>query len=339
MKTLYLDCGMGAAGDMLTGALVALLGEEEQRGFLEKMNGMAPPGVQMTLKQVSACGIVATRYEVLVDGEEESSIDVADDSAEGTADTHACGQGHAHTHEHGEEHSRGHEHTHRHGEEHGHGHTHGHGEEYTHGHGHTHGHGEEHTHGHDHTYGHDHAHGDGGHHKPHRHTTMGEMESMAAHLDAPDAVKENVVAVYRLLADAESKAHGVPVTQIHFHEVGHMDAISDIVGTCILMNMLAPEQVVVSPVHVGCGKVRCAHGILPVPAPATMHLLKGVPVYGGAVRGELCTPTGAALLVHFADRFGDMPVMCVEGDGYGMGRKTFGDRLNCVRALIGDARG
>ena len=151
-------------------------------------------------------------------------------------------------------------------------------------------------------------------------------------------VKDQALAVYKLIAEAESHAHGVPVGYVHFHEVGAMDAVADVVSFCLLMEELAPEQVVVSPVHVGSGQVRCAHGILPVPAPATAHILQGVPVYGGAVRGELCTPTGAALLRHFATSFGPMPVMTVTATGYGMGKKDF-EWANCVRAHLGNTGG
>lgn len=114
-----------------------------------------------------------------------------------------------------------------------------------------------------------------------------------------------------------------------------MDAIADVTAVCMLMERLAPQQVVVSPVHVGSGHVKCAHGILPVPAPATAYLLQGVPIYGGGVKGELCTPTGAALLKHFATRFGEMPVMRTQAIGYGMGKKDF-TAANCVRALLGE---
>ena len=109
-------------------------------------------------------------------------------------------------------------------------------------------------------------------------------------------MRDNILAVYGRLAAAESEAHGRPVDQIHFHEVGTMDALADITAVCLLLERLAPEQIIVSPVHVGSGHVRCAHGILPVPAPATAILLRGVPIYGGHIAGELCTPTGAALL-------------------------------------------
>ncbi len=141
-----------------------------------------------------------------------------------------------------------------------------------------------------------------------------------------------------MIAEAESSVHGRPVDQIHFHEVGSMDAVADIVGVCMLMEELGAERVLASPVHVGSGQVRCAHGVLPVPAPATAHILKGVPVYGGGIRGELCTPTGAALLKHFVAAFGAMPVMTVSAVGYGMGRKDF-EAANCVRASLGVIEG
>ena len=112
--------------------------------------------------------------------------------------------------------------------------------------------------------------------------------------------------------------------------------MADVVAVCWLLHDLAPEQIVASPVHVGCGQVRCAHGILPVPAPATATILQGVPTYGGAVEGELCTPTGAALLKHFVQRFGPAPVMRVEKTGYGMGKKDFA-AANCVRAMLGQS--
>ena len=143
------------------------------------------------------------------------------------------------------------------------------------------------------------------------------------------------MAVYSLIAQAESHVHGVPVTEIHFHEVGTMDAVADVTAVCLLMNELSPDEVVVSPVHVGSGQVECAHGILPVPAPATAYILRDVPIYGGEIMGELCTPTGAALLKHFAARFGAMPVMKTQAIGYGMGKKDF-PRANCVRAMLGE---
>ena len=150
-----------------------------------------------------------------------------------------------------------------------------------------------------------------------------------------DKVKNDVLSVYHLIAEAESKAHGVPVSEIHFHEVGNLDAIADVTAVCLLMDKLAPEKVIASPIHVGSGQIRCAHGILPVPAPATAHILQGCPIYGGKIKGELCTPTGAALLKYFVDDFGDLPVMSVSSIGYGMGKKDF-EAANCVRAMLGE---
>ena len=144
------------------------------------------------------------------------------------------------------------------------------------------------------------------------------------------------MAVYALIAQAESHVHGAPVTEIHFHEVGTMDAVADITAVCLLMDRLAPDLVTASPVHVGSGQVRCAHGILPVPAPATAHILRDVPIYGGQIQGELCTPTGAALLKHFAAQFGPMPLMRTQAVGYGCGKKDF-EAANCVRAMLGEA--
>ena len=163
---------------------------------------------------------------------------------------------------------------------------------------------------------------------------MRDIEALINGLPVSDKVKADALAVYGLIAEAESHAHGQPADQIHFHEVGTMDAVADVVGVCLLMEQLGADRIVASPVHVGSGQVRCAHGILPVPAPATAHILRGVPTYGGQIRGELCTPTGAALLKHFAGSFGPMPVMQVEAIGYGMGKKDF-EAANCVRAMLG----
>ena len=170
------------------------------------------------------------------------------------------------------------------------------------------------------------------HHGSHLHDIKGILAGSAL----PEAVREDALAVYRLLAQAESKVHGCPVEQIHFHEVGQLDAIADIVTVCLLMHERRPELVCASAVHVGSGKVRCAHGILPVPAPATAELLKGIPCYTGEIQGELCTPTGAALLRHFVKDFGPMPELRVERMGCGMGSKDF-PQANCLRASLGES--
>lgn len=278
MKTLYLDCGMGAAGDMLAAALLELLPDRE--AFVNELNGLGIPGVRFQAAPAVKCGITGTHMTVTVNGAEEESFD----------------HQHGHTHDH--EHAHDHEHPH------------------------------DHEHAHDHEHGHEHGH--------HHHSGLHDIEHIVrGYLHLPQAVQDDVMAVYGLIAEAESHAHGVPVTEIHFHEVGTLDAVADVTAVCLLMHRLAPDEVVVSPVHVGSGQVHCAHGILPVPAPATAFILRGVPIYGGSVRGELCTPTGAALLKHFATRFGAMPAMQVESIGYGMGKKDF-EAANCVRAMLGE---
>lgn len=280
MKTLYLECAMGAAGDMLMAALLELIPDPE--GFIERMNNLGIPGVRVARLKEVKCGITGTRVEVKVLGEEEQSLDVP---------AHADPDAHAEDHEHASDHRRDHDHTHERG------------------------------HRHDHDRG-------------HRHAGVRDILSLIERLNVPADVRGNAAAVYRLLAEAESRVHGRPVEEIHLHEVGAMDAVADIVGVCLLMEMLAPDRVLASPVHVGSGQVRCQHGILPVPAPATALILQGLPIYGGAVRGELTTPTGAALLRHFASAFGPMPAMRLEAVGYGMGKKDF-EAANCVRALLG----
>ena len=243
MRTLYLDCGMGAAGDMLTAALLELLPDRD--AFVEELNTLSIPGVSFSAEKCEKCGILGTHMAVTVYGEEES----------------------------------------------------------------------------------DH---------PHHHGHLGDIRGIVSSLPIPTMVKLDILSVYEEIAQAESHVHGVPVEQIHFHEVGTMDAIADVTAVCLLLHRLAPDKIIVSPVHVGDGQVRCAHGILPVPAPATAYLLRGIPIYGGSIAGELCTPTGAALIKHFATEFGEMPVMTVSAIGYGMGKKDF-PRANCVRALLGES--
>ena len=252
MKILYLDCAMGAAGDMLAAALLELL--DDPAAFVAELNALGLPGVVYTAEPSTKCGIRGTHLRVTVHGAEEG------------------------------------------------------------------------THDHDH---HDHH----GHH--HHHHTMADIEQLVRGSALPERVQNSVLAVYDRIAQAESRVHGEPVEEIHFHEVGALDAVADIAAVSLLMDRIGADEVVCSPVHVGSGQVRCAHGLLPVPAPAAAELLRGVPIYGGELRGELCTPTGAALLRQFVTRFGDLPAMTLARVGYGMGKRDF-DRPNCVRAILGE---
>ena len=149
------------------------------------------------------------------------------------------------------------------------------------------------------------AHGhEGHHHGDHHHGSMDDIVHLVRnHMNVSEKIKDQVLDVYRLIADAESKVHGVPVTDVHFHEVGRMDAVADVTAFCMLVDHLGAQEIIASPVRVGFGQVVCAHGVLPVPAPATAELLTGVPAYAGDVKGELCTPTGAALIKYFVTKF------------------------------------
>lgn len=178
---------------------------------------------------------------------------------------------------------------------------------------------------------HSHAHHE---HHNHPHSSMEQLEHWIGHIQASNGVKNNIRAVYNRIAQVESAVHGVSIQEIHFHEVGTLDALADVTAVCYLMEQLGNPTVYASPVHVGSGHVSCAHGILPVPAPATAEILKGIPIYGGQILGELCTPTGAALLKQFVAEFGNMPVMTPQAVGYGMGKKDFA-MANCVRAVLG----
>ena len=272
MKTLYLECSMGAAGDMLTAALLELT--EDKQSFLKRINHLGLPGVKVDAETSVKCGITGTHMKVTVNGEEEESRDA-----------------HSSPHEHAHEHSHGQDHEH---------------------------HSDDPAHGH------------------HHHASPADVEELINGLNVSDQVKADAKAVYALIAEAESQVHGHPVSEIHFHEVGTLDAVTDVISVCLLMEEIGAEEVVVSPVHVGSGHVHCMHGILPVPAPATALILKDVPTYGGHIQGELCTPTGAALLKHFASRFGDRPIMRTKAIGYGMGKKDF-EQANCVRAFLGES--
>ena len=173
-------------------------------------------------------------------------------------------------------------------------------------------------------------------HSGHHHRTLGDIDGIIDGLELSAALKEQVRAVYRSIAEAEARVHGTEVELVHFHELGAMDAVADITAACFLVDALEVSRITASPVCTGFGSVRAAHGVMPVPAPATARLLEGVPCYAGQIEGELCTPTGAALIRHFADAFGQAPAMTPLAAGYGLGHKDFG-QLSCVRTILGQS--
>ncbi|MBP5325531.1 MAG: nickel pincer cofactor biosynthesis protein LarC [Pseudobutyrivibrio sp.] len=256
MKTLYIECKMGAAGDMLTAALLELVDDKD--ATLNELNKIGIPGVKYTASSAEKCDITGTHVTVTINGVEEEI---------------------------------------------------------------------------------EHSHHDGDHeHHHHSHNSLADISHIIEHLAVNDSVKSHAIAIYTSIAEAESAVHGEPVSEIHFHEVGTMDAIADVIAVCYLIDKLQVGNIIVSPVNVGSGTVKCAHGILPVPAPATALLLRGLPTYSGTVESELCTPTGAAILAHFGREFKSMPTMATEKIGYGMGKKDF-PVANCVRIFLSETIG
>ena len=172
-------------------------------------------------------------------------------------------------------------------------------------------------------------------HVQHNHRSLAEVCALIDGLALPGKVRDDARAVYTLIAKAEAGVHGREPGEVHFHELGALDAVADVTGVCLLMYELGVERVVASPLRLGYGTVKCAHGELPVPAPATALLLEGVPAYAGDIEGELCTPTGAALVKYFADEFGTLPEMTIVRSGFGMGTRDYG-RVNGLRAILGE---
>lgn len=287
---MYIDCSMGAAGDMLTAALLELMPDRDEA--VASLNGMNIPGIRYEAADAVKCGVKGTHVSVTYNGEEEITED---------------------EHEHEYEHANSPEAE---------------------------------------SIAHD-APVAGGHFHEHKHNTLADIEEIIYSINVSDSVKEDIIGVYEIIAEAESIAHDAPVAEVHFHEVGSMDAVADAAAVCYLMDKIRPDAVAVSDIHVGAGLVKCAHGILPVPAPATANILAGLPTYGGEIEGELCTPTGAALLKYFGTEFGAKFSIELSGNdsfltdegkaakelvtaGRGMGRKDF-ERPNCVTVALGES--
>jgi uncharacterized protein (TIGR00299 family) protein len=177
-------------------------------------------------------------------------------------------------------------------------------------------------------------HVEGGEQKAHRH--LPHIEKIVQAGEASERAKQNALAVFRKLGEAEAKSHDVPLEKVHFHEVGAVDSICDIVGACVALDSLQVDQVYASRINVGSGTVQTQHGVLPVPAPATAELLREIPIYAAGPETELTTPTGAALLATLSRGFGAPPPMTVRAQGFGAGDKEFPMQANLLRVLIGD---
>lgn len=251
MKTLYIECNMGASGDMLMGALYEIC--EQKELFLDTMNrAFADFDIQLSAASSEKCGIHGTKMHIKIHNTEETE-----------------------------------------------------------------------------------AH----HHHSASHTSHSSYTSILEKIDSlelPGEVREDAAAIYKLIGDAEAKVHQTDLEHIHFHEVGSLDAVADVCGCALLFYLIEADNIFCSPIHIGNGFVKCAHGVLPVPAPATAELLKGIPHYTGSITSELLTPTGAAILKYYVRRFCSMPVLSTNAIGYGMGTKDF-HIANCLRIFSGDS--
>jgi pyridinium-3,5-bisthiocarboxylic acid mononucleotide nickel chelatase len=309
MKKLYFDCFSGISGDMVIGALIdAGADPVKMEEELKKLN--IEDEYELTWKKIVKNGISSTKFDVVLKEHD-----------------------HDHSHSHDYDHSHSHDHDHSHSHDHSHDHDHSHSHDHSHDHDHSHSH--DHSHDHDHSHSHDHSH-DHDHHHHHGQRTYKEIVRMIEAAGFTDSVKETAVRIFKKIGEAEGHIHGLPLEDVHFHEVGAVDSIIDIIGTAILLDQLQVTRIQSSPVSVGTGSIRIDHGVYPVPAPATLEILKGVPIAQSEIRAELATPTGAAIVAVLADEFGSLPSMNVQAIGYGAGTKTFKEHPNVLRIVIGE---
>ncbi|MRH45126.1 DUF111 family protein [Aquibacillus halophilus] len=305
MKTLYFDCFSGISGDMVIGAL---LDAGADFGRLEKELKKLEIEEEYKLQQskVVKNGITSTKFDVVLSDKNQPYH-----------------HGHSHSEEADHKHSHSHAHTHSHT------HTHTHSDEAGHQHSHTHHHHDdghhEHSHHHDHDGNHDHS-----------HRSYQDIVAIIKQAGFTEQVETMALKIFKKIGEAEGHIHGLPLETVHFHEVGAVDSIVDIVGTAILINELEIEVIKSSPVAVGSGKIHIDHGVYPVPAPATLEILKGIPIQHSELKAELATPTGAAIVAVLAEEFGTIPSMEVKSIGYGAGTKTFPMHPNVLRVIIGE---
>jgi len=302
MKTLYFECFSGISGDMTIGALLDLGASKET--LLKAIDSLKIDGYKIKIGTVQKCGISATKFDVILDDEE----------AEHSHDDH----GHGHDE---------HEHSH---DDHEHGH-----DEHEHSHdNHEHSH-DEHKHSHDsHEHGHDdHEHGHGGH--EHHNRGLKEISEIINHSDITQSAKKMSLAIFDVLAEAEGKVHGLPKEEVHFHEVGAVDSIIDIIGIAVCIDNLSVDSFACSKVYEGQGHVWCQHGMVPVPAPATLELCisNNIPLHITDNKGEMITPTGAAFIASLKPEFGLLPDGKIAGVGIGAGTREY-KQANILRVYM-----
>ena len=298
-KILYLDCASGISGDMTVGALLDLGASREK--LVRALDSLGVSGYHLHFGRTKKCGIDAYDFDVHLEEEEHHH------DHEHSHDEH----NHSHD-EHDHEHHHDHEHTHDHEHHHDHEHTHEH----------------EHSHDHAHTHTHDHMH-------PHVHRNIHDIFEIIDRLDASDRVKNLARRMFEIVAGAESKAHGIPVSEVHFHEVGAIDSIVDVISAAFCLEDLGIHRVVVSPLSEGHGFARCQHGLMPVPVPATANIAaaQGLELTFRDVEGEMVTPTGAAIAAAFRTEAALPKKYQIEKIGIGAGNKDFA-HANILRAML-----
>ena len=296
-KILYLDCASGISGDMTVGALLDLGASREK--LVRALDSLGVSGYHLHFGRTKKCGIDAYDFDVHLEEEEHHH------DHEHSHDEH----NHSHD-EHDHEHHHDHEHTHDHEHHHDHEHTH------------------EHEHSHDHAHTHDHMH-------PHVHRNIHDIFEIIDRLDASDRVKNLARRMFEIVAGAESKAHGIPVSEVHFHEVGAIDSIVDVISAAFCLEDLGIHRVVVSPLSEGHGFARCQHGLMPVPVPATANIAaaQGLELTLRDVEGEMVTPTGAAIAAAFRTEAALPKKYQIEKIGIGAGNKDFA-HANILRAML-----
>jgi uncharacterized protein (DUF111 family) len=331
MKVLFLDCFSGISGDMTVGALVDL--------------GVKPSTLEWELSKLDIGD-----FHLHFERQKRQQVEgVKFGIHEGATHTHEQDEPHGHDHGHEHHHHEGCSHGHFHETAHSHQpegeHTHAHAQEHSHEHQHS--HKEEHdqpehggeTHDHEHRHEHDHDHGSevhAHHHHPQEHgRSHRQIRALIEHSELSPYVKKHALSIFQRIAVAEGKIHGQPPEDVEFHEVGALDSIADIISACVGLETLGVEKVFISSLHDGCGTVSCAHGTFPVPTPATLEILKGIPVGQIGEPNELITPTGAAIAAEFGASFGPMPQIRSEKIGYGLGTRDLASRPNVLRAVLG----
>jgi hypothetical protein len=332
MAWLYMDCIGGISGDMMLGALIDLGVPVDY--VREQLKSIDISGYHINISRRMVGAIDATKCQIIIEhtSPHDQSHDPSHDHTQGLSHEHTQGLSHDHTQGLSHEHTQGHSHEHTQG--HSHEHTQGHSHEHTQGHSHEHtqGHSHEHTqsHSHEHTQGHLHIEGEIA-------RDYKCIRNLIEQSELSTRVKDRVLGAFGELAKAEGKIHGISPEDVSFHEVGAVDSIVDIVGSAVALDYLGVERIFCSAMPLGKGFVNCQHGLLPLPAPATLELLRGKPVVGTGIKAELVTPTGAAFVAAWVDEFGEIPQFVLEGIGYGAGSRSLQERPNVLRLLIGKA--